>query len=395
MSDFMRSIPITPDMVGLWVPSGQNRAANLVKPELGGQCYGPHPNVPVISTFQPPNILLDGGLNVWSDATHLSSWIEEPSEASTVNREATEKIEGNYSCRLDIDASNSNAQIRQSGRSLIPLKRYKLVIWYMNSLVGKTAIADLRSAGAEVFLQEDGTWKDSYASINLPNSLIWTSYELPFYGHADYSTYQLLLKRGSAASSSIYFDNMSIKELKPSLINPSVGWHFITDDYIHCGNDSSLDLRTKITVGAWVYINSLTDAGIVGRRYYGQYTYGLRIETNRLRMMIYDTDGAKRTAMLSTALVLKKWHCVIGTFDVDGGSDNLNIYTNTILGIPTTASLGPHTGTNNYIGAVGWDLKFFDGYIALPFIAKATWTQQQGDNFYNATKGLFSPRGVL
>jgi len=39
------------------------------------------------------------------------------------------------------------------------------------------------------------------------------------------------------------------------------------------------------------------------------------------------------------------------------------------------------------------DQQWFDGYIALPFIANKAWSQQQVENFYLATKGLFAPRG--
>lgn len=44
-------IPITGDMVSLWIPSGQNRAIDIIRSNHG-QCFGTHPNVPVL-----PNII--------------------------------------------------------------------------------------------------------------------------------------------------------------------------------------------------------------------------------------------------------------------------------------------------------------------------------------------------
>ena len=34
-----------------------------------------------------------------------------------------------------------------------------------------------------------------------------------------------------------------------------------------------------------------------------------------------------------------------------------------------------------------------DAFTALPSIANAAWSLQQIENFYNATKGMFAPRG--
>lgn len=155
------------------------------------------------------NLLTDGGLNLWDDATHLTEWSETVLGTSTINREATEKIEGAFSCRIDVDASNSLSYFDQSF-SMIPLKRHKVVIWYMNSAVDKTARFRIKNSGNNVYLKEDGTWQAGEIYITLPNSIIWTPYELEFYAHADYSDYQILLRVLSAASSLIYFDEVSI-----------------------------------------------------------------------------------------------------------------------------------------------------------------------------------------
>jgi len=156
------------------------------------------------------NLLTDGGLNIWTNATNLTYWIESIAGGSTVNREAVEKIEGDFSCRLDVDAGNSSVSIYQTGIPLTPLKRYKIIVWYKNSVAGKTSVLAFWDSGANVYLKEDGTWNVGVYEIVLPNSLVWTPYELPFYAHSDYSNYRIRLKRGIAASSSIYFDKVSI-----------------------------------------------------------------------------------------------------------------------------------------------------------------------------------------
>ena len=154
--------------------------------------------------------LTDGGLNIWTTATNLTYWTEYKEGTSTINREATEKVEGDYSCRFDADASNSQVQIYQMNISLTPLKRRKVIIWYKNSVAGKTFQFYIRNIGNNVYLKEDGTWNIGSYYITLPNSIVWTAYELPFYVHPDYSTYLMLLREKLAASSSIYFDKVSI-----------------------------------------------------------------------------------------------------------------------------------------------------------------------------------------
>ncbi len=154
--------------------------------------------------------LTDGGLNIWASATNLTNWTEYKEGTSTINREATEKVEGDYSCRFDVDASNSQVQIYQMNISLTPLKRRKVIIWYKNSVAGKTFQFYIRNIGNNVYLKEDGTWNVGVYYITLPNSIVWTAYELPFYVHPDYSSYLMLLREKLAASSSFYLDKMSI-----------------------------------------------------------------------------------------------------------------------------------------------------------------------------------------
>lgn len=154
--------------------------------------------------------LTDGGLNIWTTATNLTYWTEYKEGTSTINREATEKVEGDYSCRFDVDASNSQVQIYQMNISLTPLKRRKVIIWYKNSVAGKTFQFYIRNIGNNVYLKEDGTWNVGSYYITLPNSIVWTAYELPFYVHPDYSSYLMLLREKLAASSSFYFDKLSI-----------------------------------------------------------------------------------------------------------------------------------------------------------------------------------------
>jgi len=155
------------------------------------------------------DVLTDGGLNVWTSPTNLTNWTETVLGTSSINKEAAEKVEGDFSCRIDVDAGNSLSSFNQAF-SMVSEKRYKVIIWYKNSAVGKTAQFQIRDSASNVYLKSDGTWQGGAVFITLPNSTTWTPFELEFDAHAAYTDYQIYLKVLSAASSSIYFDDVSI-----------------------------------------------------------------------------------------------------------------------------------------------------------------------------------------
>src|SRR4030043_96106 len=61
-----------------------------------------------------PDSLANGNMESWASATDLNNWTEVLAGTSTVNQEAVVINGGIYSCRLDIDAIESEAGIHQS-----------------------------------------------------------------------------------------------------------------------------------------------------------------------------------------------------------------------------------------------------------------------------------------
>jgi hypothetical protein len=166
----------------------------------------------------------DGAMENWTSATNLTSWHEAVSGTSTVNREGTEKHGGTYSCRLDIDASNSSAYFRGSV-TLGSLGLYRLSFWYKTA-AGKTASVSLRDTGGSVWLKSTGAWAGS-GGIVLPASTVWTQYTLYFNAHASYTSYYLSFTKDQSASSSIYYDDVKCERITDP---DSTGVH-IVDGY--------------------------------------------------------------------------------------------------------------------------------------------------------------------
>lgn len=374
---------VTPDMVSLWIPSGQKGGIDLIGRNPKVQCFGTHPNVPVISEFKSPNLLLDGGLNEWDDETHLTYWAETTVGSSTINREATEKVEGNFALRLDIDASNSSAKISQT-RSLTSNKKHKIIVWYKNSVAGKTGRLMIADVGWNVYLYANGTWGDPQA-IEIPNSTVWAPFELDFYGHPDYSNYYFQLQQFTAPSSSIYFDKISIEELKVSLINPSVGWWFDGDDYIDLGKD--INIGKVHTCCAWFKIDgSVTGLykALIGDDNGWATPLMVRIDLPSL----YYHEGTSYKYVTWSGFETGVWRHIA---TVRNGT-SVDFYIDAVK-IGATQTLNNDFDVNIHtIGDRHSDSKWH-GHIALPFVANKTWSIAQVKNFYNATKGMFAPRG--
>lgn len=155
-----------------WALDGSGRAYNV--PTLGAE------------------LLTDGGLENWTTATNLTSWIESISGASTINRDA-DASQGAFAARFDIDASNNSAFLRQD---VATVNR-----WFRLDAVAKT------NTSASVSL---GTTNNPW--------LMAVTRSLP----ASYSAYfatgrainaSLIIARSAATGASFYFDDLRFREI--------------------------------------------------------------------------------------------------------------------------------------------------------------------------------------
>lgn len=216
----------------------------------------------LIPEFQAVEKVTDGGMEAWASATNLTNWTEFISGTSTVNRESVTMHGGLYSCRLDIDGSNSEAHIYQA-LTLTPGGRYHLRVWYKVD-AGKYGGLLLVDSGGNVWLHSDGTW-GAAAGIGLDTSGAWVQYDLYFVAHASYSNYLLYFGAGlnwsTATSSSVYFDDVSLME-----VGVVAGvYHNIFDSYMELKEIAAP--ATPAAGYARLYANSnnlywLNDAGV-------------------------------------------------------------------------------------------------------------------------------------
>lgn len=146
----------------------------------------------------------DGDMEIWASATNLTNWTETIAGTSTINRESVVVKSGTYSCRMDIDASSSGAQIEQT-ITLIPGQLYEISFW-VKLPVGQTCRWRFTDAGGNVSLDTNGAWGSGTERRSIDGTGDWYRTQFLFYAHASYSSYVIRFGEGTAASCSIYYD---------------------------------------------------------------------------------------------------------------------------------------------------------------------------------------------
>jgi len=134
------------------------------------------------------------------------------------------------------------------------------------------------------------------------------------------------------------------------------------DDYVDCGNDSSLDITDEITIAAWVKTN---DAGNSEHNPYvtkGDYTYGLKhFGLNTIEFFIYDNEWWQMVQFPVDNSFNGVWQHIAGTYD---GSE-LKLYLNgrlqsTTLHIGQIASSSANVNMARNSEAT---FRFYDGLL--------------------------------
>ena len=117
---------------------------------------------------------------------------------------------------------------------------------------------------------------------------------------------------------------------------------------ITCGNNSSLNPTSALTISAWVNVGAVTNYHTVVSRWQGTHPYILDIGSGGIVALDINNDSAVASGGTN---VLNSWHFVTGTYDKTG-TNNLKIYVDGLSdGTPInyTASLTT-SGANTVIG---------------------------------------------
>ena len=172
-----------------------------------------------------------------------------------------------------------------------------------------------------------------------------------------------------------------------------------TDDYLDCGNNSSLDITSAITIEAWIKPAQLyTDyyRAIIGKPHYS--VYGIFSEWSAsggyLRFEI-DSGGA-RYAFSGPPLSgnIGKWMYVVGTYNSADGI--LKIYNNGNLynSLSITAGKAIDTTTNHLLIG-GTDSNYFNGVLDnLRIYSSSMPSSRIKEQYYAGLNNLLANGGI-
>ena len=152
--------------------------------------------VAVGTPVEGSELLTDGGLENWDDATHLTSWIEEIAGTSTINREDAVINGGTYSARLDIDASNSQAKIYQT-------PSLSIGDWFVSR-------AYMRATGGRANIENVNQIPSNHTGYPPVGS--WLEWDATSIKDTT-AGFKVAIGRHAASSQSIYIDDVSVKKL--------------------------------------------------------------------------------------------------------------------------------------------------------------------------------------
>jgi hypothetical protein len=167
--------------------------------------------------------IIDPNLEKWTDAVTPTMWTVYKAGSSTVNREGSDKISGDYALRFDVDASGSAASIYQAA-TLIPGKKYKLSIWLKSTAANKRARVSFSTNDSKFYLGSDGAWQEGGTNVFYSDVLTWTKFEIQFEPIAGYTAYILTLRAGVAGevSYSVYCDKIFFQALDAQDYQPDI-----------------------------------------------------------------------------------------------------------------------------------------------------------------------------
>lgn len=303
--------------------------------------------------------ITNGNIESWASATDLNDWSEAISGSSTVNRESSDVFAGTYSCRFDIDGSNSVAHIAQN-ISLAAGKWHIVTIQNKASTTPITSYIQIQNNTTSNYLQDDlSTW-GANNTIDWTPTLAWAENTWIFKAETT-AIYNFKIARGSAPNESLYFDNVSIKEVyflgKGTQANhgiPANAPNFTTD---HAGRANG----ALVLNGTTDYIDLQTGGGIadnwtIAGRFYSGSVAGndfmfewrpatgsnnlirILLASNKVRVDIldlnYDVNSQNKRYLGNTTILDNTWYHLAITWD----GTNLEIYLNGVADTPYTKS---------------------------------------------------------
>ena len=156
--------------------------------------------------------------------------------------------------------------------------------------------------------------------------------------------------------------------------------------YISISNSQSLSPTNAITITAWVRYNSVGGVQTILRKQ-ASFVPGMGWTSQKFRFWINNGSWQNTGDSITNAQV-GKWYYIVGTYDKNGGTNNLKLYINGNLEAQSTISGQISTNTNPVIiGSNSGTYEFHNGLIANVQIYNTALTPQEIQYLYQQGLG--------
>ena len=165
-----------------------------------------------------------------------------------------------------------------------------------------------------------------------------------------------------------------------------------TDDYVDCGNDSSLNITDAITIGVWVYYKKKPGKWPAFVSKWNNYKGYMLWQRANLNIAFGVWDEAGNGYYAGEITLTEGWHHLVGVYDPSLSSDNVKLYVDGKQ-IGETADFTGKISISDYplyIGCVSG--QYFSGIIDEVRIYNRALSPEEIKALYEATKPLFYPK---
>jgi hypothetical protein len=135
-------------------------------------------------------------MEAWNSATDLTNWFESKAGTSTINREGTIKHAGNYSARMDVDATGNACRLTNTSYGLLQNR------FYLASMYARTGVSNN-------YQMRMGANDSNWTVFNMTDAFVQCSSALPIIAASKY----FAIASAYGSSQSFYVDDASLKLL--------------------------------------------------------------------------------------------------------------------------------------------------------------------------------------
>ena len=250
-----------------------------------------------------------------------------------------------------------------------------------NTVLSPTEVQTLYNNGTpltdmSLFTSLQGWWKLNNLSSGLTDSSSNSNTATVTSGTNEYAGFVNALAGDSSGmnqSNLVQSDLLTTSSYSPYALN------FDGNDYIDCGNDSSLALTSNFSVSAWVKSSNIGLYAIAVSKNSGNNGFSLQMRGQNNQFKFNINDGSWQSAIYSGINPIDdgKWHHVLGTFD----GSTIKIYVDNIKGTDSSCGTMTSNTVNLRIGAETSG-NYFNGQISNVSYWNTALTQAQVTELY-------------